>query len=1337
MNDIPSIRPFAKVLVFAAGATFIAHSLLAQTSSAQIRPVQTADQAPDTTERSLLDHAHALELSRRLDAAAQTWQQVLLADPNNTEALAGLARSAKASGNPALAKVYLDRLPAIKPNDPSLIPAEDVSARAIKTNPASETAWRDLFIAQSKSGKTTEALNTERRLPPAVRTRLMHDPEFLSAQASAYSAAGRYADAQQVLRSALELPFSPEGRTLQAQIQVQYATLLLQANHLDQAAGLFNQALAADLSNAAAWQGHIRIQHALHEDPQALESLQAMPPATYDIAMRDPGFQITVASIYRIQNKLDLAQDLLEKSVANQQATGEKPSTPLLLELASIYVARNDTRHALPIYREILTENPDHLDAWKGLLTVLHTSGHDQVALEQSQQIPAAVRHQLEDDPEYLQTVATLYAILGQPREAAVYAQRAQQHYAANHAIPPVGIDVQDASFFFEAGDDTDLYRQLTHLGNRSDLDDEQHRVVQAIWAKWAVRRANQSAAANNIKRSFAILDAASRSFPENPGVQRALASAYVSAGLPKNAVAIFKLQNMTAATVSDYHAAISAALAADDLKIAQTWLRCALDEYPKDAEVLHLAAKFEQARGNTNRAIDYYHASLAELPPSDQGVELVAELSDHQSITGLPSPHPQDLVTLLGTPDSTLVSANLVASSTGPAKPVHPNDSNAINKATSQSSTNPESSATLVQPSYGTPSHPTPSNATLPDTTNRNPHTSIIPQPTSSQALAMQPQEVYGPYVPYIPPTQARTRSPISVQLGDATPQNLPPQPEVVDVQPRASYLPNAQNVRIARSASPQDQSNGGTTPTTQSVLYSPQNQYPQTSGIIYGQQYPQPEGTSSTKTPQRRPLQSKTNTGTRTSTQNSAASSSAPANNPNPQQPSIDFGTTIINNNVNPPEHQGGSSQGGDLEANGSPALGFHDPNVPAGQPPVFQRANTERELNALEASFSGWLGGTGYARYRSGTPGFDRLTDLESPFEASAVLSKTVRATIVAGPVFLNNGEINNTHFQTSGGTIPVLGTFPGNALVAPPQQFASGVGGELQLASTNFALALGYTPYEFLVGNVIGRGQWRTFRGHLTIYGDRDSVKDTQLSYAGMRDPGSATPFSAGNIWGGVVSTGGGVRLDITTSKAALYVSGGGADLTGVHVLENRRYDGQMGASFNVHRWPGYGSLKIGGDFFAMHYQYNEQSMTYGQGGYFSPNVYFLASVPITYTGNYKNNFHYSIAGAVGVRSFQEDKAPYYPLDLPLQTDSGNAITPAVNNTALNYSLNSEGAFLFNEHWFVGAFLSANNTNNYNNVAGGFFVRYLFKSQYPTDDYPTGLFPASGTRALRVP
>src|ERR1700744_5556252 len=59
-------------------------------------------------EQGLLQKAPKLEQSGHMDLAAQTWQQVLLSDPNNQEALAGLGRWAKLSGNDAEAEKYVE-----------------------------------------------------------------------------------------------------------------------------------------------------------------------------------------------------------------------------------------------------------------------------------------------------------------------------------------------------------------------------------------------------------------------------------------------------------------------------------------------------------------------------------------------------------------------------------------------------------------------------------------------------------------------------------------------------------------------------------------------------------------------------------------------------------------------------------------------------------------------------------------------------------------------------------------------------------------------------------------------------------------------------------------------------------------------------------------------------------------------------------------------------------------------------------------------------------------------------------------------------------------------------
>ena len=1290
-----------------------------------------------------------------LPTAEQKYREALDMRPGSPEALEGLGGTLLKAQHPES--------------------AVSVFENYVKVKPSAAPAWRGLFMAQYGAGNAAEALQTEKRIPAGVRAQLMKDPDFLRTLASAYSAVGRDADAQRVLRSALELPFPTGARGLQVETQLQYAGLLQQANHLDQAAALYRQALATDPTNMQAWQGLVRIQHAMKQDDQAAQTLTSMPPSLYQVAMRDPGFQTTVASVYQGLNKLDIAQDILEKSIQQQTAAGQKPSTAIMLQLAGIYLSRNNAQQAYPIYRQILTENPDRADAWKGLLTILHATGRDQEALAQIQQIPTSVRSQLESDVEYLQTVGAVYNALGQPQEAMVFLNRVQQHYIAQHSAPPADVDIQDAWLLFNGGNDAGLYRQLMQLGGRTDLTDEQRRTVQMIWSNWAVRRANQSAAAGNIKRSLAILNAAAKAFPDNPGVLRALASGYARAGLPKQAVLIFKSQDMTSASASDYKAAVGAALAAGDMKIAETWLRYGLDQYPKDAEMLTLGAKFEQARGNSNRAADYFRASLAAMPPGDPGAELANELSQPAPVGRLPSAtQSQDLASLLGTPDGT---AN--GEQNAPAPPPYlPSYTNASGQAPVQVPSGPSGHSNVVPLYMSNPASRHPGTTTrlkdyVPDTSAilTTPASSLPPTPATmiapivaSQApietvpltsseyqreqiaritdqaeakpliTAVPQQEAYGPYVPYSPQPQntGYTPAPVTVQLGDNTPHEAPPQRDVTDVLPTARYVPNARPGSHASSrpmtgvsVPPPDDYNSS--PPTQNAQYNAQAQPPQTPET-YGQQYPQPGVSPSSGTATRRRT---------TAAQPAPAASQPPITYPNVRQPLNDSGYPAIG----PPAPQGTPPTDADLIAKSVPPLrGGYDANavVPGG--PLSPRAQNELELAALEGSYSGWIGGTGYARYRSGTPGFDRLTDIEAPFEASAVLGKTLRATVIPRPVFLNSGVVNTTAFQNqTGGVIPVLGTLPGNALTPPPQQFSTGVGGEFQITTANIGLAVGYTPYEFLVSNITARGQWRPFGGHFTLFADRDSVKDTQLSYAGLRDPGTISPIFQGNIWGGVISTGGGVRLDIGSEKSGLYVSGDGADLTGYHVLENHKYEGQMGAYFRVKSWPRYGSLNIGTSFFGMHYDYNERGMTYGQGGYFSPNVYFLASVPVTFNGYYKTDFHYTINGAIGVQTFQEAQAPYYPLDRPLQTGSGNAVYAQNSNTSVNYAVNAEGSYRVADHWYVGGFLIANNTNNYNMISGGFFVRYLFKPQYPTESYPTGLFPTSGStfRPLRLP
>ena len=1404
-----------------------------QAGAAAIPGPEPAEVVASRAQGTAVEEAYRALNAKRLDDAETKFKAVLATEPENARALAGLGYIRMQQSNFGAAISFLDQAKQNGAKDPGLDPAlqtarfwftmgegatalnendltlaeqkyraalevrptspealeglggtllkaqqaeaaAQIFERVVKLKPAAASGWRALFSSYYIAGNSPQALLTERRIPPPIHAQLMRDPEFLRNLASAYSAVGRDADAQRVLRGALDLPFPANAGALKLETQLQYASLLQQANHLDQAAGLYRQVLAADPANVGAWQGLVRAEHAMKSDQQALQTLQSMPPPTYDAAMRDLGFESTVASVYQGANKLDTAQQILEHAVSQQTAANQKPSVGLELQLAGIYLSRNNTQQAYPIYRQVLAENQDRPEAWKGILAALHGSGHDQEALAQAQQIPAPLRRQLESDPEYLQTIGAVYNGLGQPREAMLFINRVQQHYTSQNATAPADVDIQDAWLLFNGNNDAGLYRQLMLLGGRPDLSDEQRRTVQTIWTSWAVRRANQAAGAGDQKRSLAILNAAAKAFPDNPGVLRALAAGYARAGLPKQAVLIYKAQDMSAATGSDYKSAVGAALAAGDQKSAEIWLRFGLDAYPKDAQMLTLGAKFEQAHGNSGRAADYFRASLAALPPGDPGAELAGELSQPLPAPRLPSAtQSQDLATLLGSGGAEdKLDGNQNAQADRPYLPnygnlsgeppvsvgsgVYPGQSGIVpsymSNPNARAAQRPAGQTTLkeyvpqasIEPQAVTPSGSIAA-GTMASVPGYQPSRRIftpvpsgdLPAPDGTglgtpQLAAVPASQIYGPYVPYTQQSgnPGFTPSAVHVQLGDATPHAEFAQQEVTDVLPTPRYLPNApfkpsaQRAMTGQSRPPADDYS---TPPTQNAQYA----QTQTASTPFGQQYPQPDvapGSAST-TRRRRSYASSSNASSPAAAQTPLAYPNVAAPLESQPYPALNAATP----GAAPPTDA-------DLVAKSLPPLrGSYDPNggvVPAGR---SQREQTELELATLEASYSGWIGGRGVARCRSGAVGLDRLVDIEAPVEASASLGKTVRATVVPKPVFLNSGVLNASNFVNTTGPVPYLGSLLASTVnaYAPGQQFSSGIGGEFQLTTANFGVAAGYTPYTFLISNVTARAQWRPFGGHITLFGDRDSVKDTQLSYAGLRDPNSVNAVYAGNVWGGVISTTGGARIDVGGEKSGLYISGDGGTLTGFHVLDNQKYEGTMGAYFRVHRWPGYGTLNVGGNFFGMHYDNNQRGMSYGVGGYFSPNVYFLASVPFTYTGAYKTDFHYTVNGSVGVQTFQEASAAYFPLDRGLQVLSNNGYYPLNSDTGLNYSLNSEGSYRIADHWYVGGFVSANNSRNYNTVNGGFFVRYLFKQQMPNEDYPTGLFPLSGFRQLRVP
>ena len=169
---------FIRTIATLAITVFVAVWLAAQTQGVDI----------------LLSKARSLEARGRMDLAAQNWKQALLVNPNQTEAIAGLARYAKQNGEAQEERSYLDRLRKINPKDPAIAAIEkmhvitpqerdrlDEAGRLAMQHRPDEAMkiYKEVFGNEPPSGKwaepyyQTEAASTE--ATPSVSQRTQPD----------------------------------------------------------------------------------------------------------------------------------------------------------------------------------------------------------------------------------------------------------------------------------------------------------------------------------------------------------------------------------------------------------------------------------------------------------------------------------------------------------------------------------------------------------------------------------------------------------------------------------------------------------------------------------------------------------------------------------------------------------------------------------------------------------------------------------------------------------------------------------------------------------------------------------------------------------------------------------------------------------------------------------------------------------------------------------------------------------------------------------------------------------------------------------------------------------
>ncbi|MFC0409477.1 cellulose biosynthesis protein BcsC [Roseomonas elaeocarpi] len=363
---------------------------------------------------------------------------------------------------------------------------------------------------------------------------------------------------------------------------------------------------------------------------------------------------------------------------------------------------------------------------------------------------------------------------------------------------------------------------------------------------------------------------------------------------------------------------------------------------------------------------------------------------------------------------------------------------------------------------------------------------------------------------------------------------------------------------------------------------------------------------------------------------------------------------------------------------------------------------------------------------ARFRSGSSGLDKLREFSGGVESSAAMPGiggriTARAqayTLDAGNLGSDTASLRRfgTNGLSLGGTTTAI-TADAAQRYQPTDSTASGVALGIGYTRDNVSLDVGSTPLGFRQQNLVGGVELApglTDNLRLRVTGERRAVTDSLLSWAGQKDP------LTGRSWGGVVRNTGRGQLEYTVGDTSFYAGGGYSSFEGKGVADNTRVEAGAGLSQTIFRRPD-SELTAGLDLVYFGYDKNLRFFTAGQGGYFSPQNFVAANIPVDYRQRI-GNLAYRLGGQIGVAHFKEDRSEVFPDDPGLQaaavaqaaTDSTKlAYYPGQTKTTVVGGVRLDLEYSLTPQLRLGGLLRYDRSADWNETRGMLFARYRFE------------------------
>src|SRR6185312_10280913 len=530
-------------------------------------------------------------------AAVAEYQQAVLLNPNDKDALRGLADARMRAGDYSGAATTYNQLAAAYPADPSV--------------------WLELLRAQLAQSNPQAVLVTAQRIPAAVKLKLESGSEFFSEMALAYFGTNQLAACDQALRIAFKLAKSSDNPNALG-MRLQLAGKLMNQGKSGRAIEIYIQATQSNPDDPNTFQALIGAYVRQSDFVDAATALRSMPQKPYEAALKNAGFLNSAALIYSNQGQCSRAEDFLNRSFALARATGQQPDESAQLQQADIWMRQHSYTQAQNLYREIIASHANSAAAWRGYLVALHQSRADRRLATEIPHIPGSVRAQLETDPSFLILEASAYSTIESNQQALPLLEKAREQYASQHKQSPLNLDIQTAwTMLAVAPNEPGLGNLLLSAKSRPGLTMKQRGAIEELWTAWSVGRA-KLALKSKPQVAYSILVDAARVYPRSRDIRVALASLYLKRNDKQGALDVFQSWGMVNAQAADYRMAAGAALSAHKNELADQFLQRGLARFPNDAGLLHMSARREIARGNYNEGEQELRSALVALREQD-----------------------------------------------------------------------------------------------------------------------------------------------------------------------------------------------------------------------------------------------------------------------------------------------------------------------------------------------------------------------------------------------------------------------------------------------------------------------------------------------------------------------------------------------------------------------------------------------------------------------------------------------------------------------------------------------------------------------------------------------